>query len=111
MTTIRTCSMTALLFGALLISACSPATTDPSAPDDAIAATLRTTPSISGQVTMIALPMIMVEENSTEPQPLKQTSVARQSQASSRSGAHATTGPMTPETTSSLVCSGISGTL
>ncbi len=64
MTTLRTCSMTALL-GAVLISACSP-TTDPLAPDDASAAILRTAPSISGQITAVALPMVMVEENPAE---------------------------------------------
>lgn len=58
MTNIRTCSMTALLSGALLLSACSPAVT---------ASIPRTTSSITGQVTAIALPMVVVEENPGEP--------------------------------------------
>lgn len=58
MTNMRTCPMTALLSGALLLSACSPVVT---------ASIPRTTSSITGQVTAIALPMVVVEENPGEP--------------------------------------------
>jgi len=38
----------------------------PLVPDDATAAILLTTPSITGQVTAIALPVVVVEENPAE---------------------------------------------
>ena len=66
MTNMRTCPMTALLSGALLLSACSPSATGPLAPN-VPASSSRTTPSITGQVTAIALPVVVVEENPTEP--------------------------------------------
>ena len=65
MTKIRAHLVSALLFSFLISSGCSPAVTDPSV-SDATAAIPRTTPSIIGQVTAIALPTIVVEEKPTE---------------------------------------------
>jgi hypothetical protein len=55
-----------LLFSSLISTGCSPTVTDPLV-SDATAAIPRTTPSIIGQVTAIALPAIVVEERPTEP--------------------------------------------
>ncbi len=55
-----------LLFSSLISAGCSPAVTDPSV-TDAASAIPRTTPSIVGQVTAIALPTIVVEEKPNEP--------------------------------------------
>ncbi len=67
MTTImRTCRVSTLLFSALISYACSPVAAD--TPVSGAAATIpRTAPSIIGQVTAIALPMVVVEENPAEP--------------------------------------------
>lgn len=59
-------SVSALLLGMLLGSACSPVTTDRSA-NDPITAIPRTTPSMVGQVTAVTLPTIVVEQNPAEP--------------------------------------------
>ena len=66
MTKIRIHLVSALLFSSLISSGCSPAVTDPSV-SRATAATLRTNPSITGQVTAVALPAIVVEEKPIEP--------------------------------------------
>jgi len=66
MTNMRTYLVGVLLFSALISSACSSAATDPSAPDVTVAIP-RTAPSIIGQVTAIALPMVVVEEKPAEP--------------------------------------------
>lgn len=66
MTKIRAHLVSTLLFNSLISSGCSPAVTDPSV-SDATAAIPRTTPSIIGQVTAVALPTIVVEEKPTEP--------------------------------------------
>ncbi len=66
MTKIRAHLVSALLFSSLISFGCSPAATDPSV-SDATAATPRTTPSIVGQVTAVALPTIVVEEKPIEP--------------------------------------------
>ena len=66
MTKIRAHLVSALLFSSLISSGCSPAVTDPSV-SDTTAAISRTTPSIIGQVTAVALPTIVVEERPTEP--------------------------------------------
>lgn len=66
MTKIRAHLVSTLLFSSLISSGCSPTVTDPSV-SDATAAIPRTTPSIIGQVTAIALPMIVVEEKPAEP--------------------------------------------
>lgn len=55
-----------LLFSSLISSGCSPTATDPLV-SEATASIPRTTPSIIGQVTAIALPTIVVEERPTEP--------------------------------------------
>jgi len=56
------CFLNALFFGAVMNSACSLAATDATAPE-----VLTTKPDIIGQVTAIALPIIVVEENPAEP--------------------------------------------
>ncbi len=61
----RACPVSALFFSVLMVAACSPAATDPPALD-VTAALPRTTPSIVGQVTAVALPMVAVEENPAE---------------------------------------------
>ena len=66
MTKIHAHLVSTLFFSFLVSSGCSPAVTDPSV-SDATAAIPRTTPSIIGQVTAIALPMVVVEEKPTEP--------------------------------------------
>lgn len=66
MTKIRNHLVSTLLFSSLISSGCSPTVPDPSVPD-ATAAIPRTPPSIIGQTTAIALPMIVVEEKPTEP--------------------------------------------
>lgn len=66
MTRIRAHLVSALLFSAMISFGCSPAVTDPSI-SDATAAIPRTTPSIIGLITAIALPTIVVEEKPTEP--------------------------------------------
>ena len=65
MTNMRTCSLSALLFSALIVSACSSTTVDSSA-SDVTASILRTTPSIIGLVTAITLPQVVVEANPAE---------------------------------------------
>ena len=70
----RACPVSALFFSALLVCACSPAATDPPAPD-AAAAIPHTTPSIVGQVTAVALPMVAVEEKPAEQQGSAKASV------------------------------------
>jgi hypothetical protein len=57
----RTWPVSALLFSALIIFPCS------TWASDVTAAAPRTTPSIIGQVTAIALPVVVVEENPAEP--------------------------------------------
>ena len=57
----QTYFVNALLFGVLINSTCSLAATDSTTPE-----VLITTPSIVGQVTAIALPMVIVEENPAE---------------------------------------------
>lgn len=57
----RAYSVTALLFSALIIAACSPAEMDPAPPD-----ITRTKPSIIGKITSVALPVVLVEENPAE---------------------------------------------
>lgn len=54
-------TVTLLLFSTLVIAACSPPQTDPLPPD-----ITRTTPSIIGEITSVALPVILVEENPAE---------------------------------------------
>lgn len=66
MTKIHAHLVSALLFSSLIGSGCSPAVTDPSV-SAATAAIPRTTPSIIGKVTAIALPTIVVEEEPSEP--------------------------------------------
>lgn len=62
---LRACLVNILLFSALIGYVYSPAVADSSASD--VTATIpRTTPSIIGQVTAIALPVIVVEENPAE---------------------------------------------
>ena len=65
MTKIRAHLVSALLFSSLISSGCSSVVTDSSV-SDATAAIPRTTPSIIGQVTAIALPTIVVEEEPSE---------------------------------------------
>lgn len=66
MTKIRAHLVSTLLFSSLISSGCSPAVTDQSV-SDATAAIPRTAPSIIGQVTAVALPVIVVEEKPNEP--------------------------------------------
>lgn len=57
----RAYPMTAMLFSALILAACSPPESDPLSPD-----ITRTQPSIIGKITSVALPVILVEENPAE---------------------------------------------
>lgn len=66
MTNIRARLVSALLSSFLISAGCSRSVTDPSV-SDATAEIPRTTPSIVGQVTAVALPTVMVEEKPTEP--------------------------------------------
>lgn len=75
MTKIRAHFVSTLLFSSMISSGCSPVVTDPSI-SDATAAIQRTTPSIIGQITSIALPTIIVEEKPTEPHGSAKASVS-----------------------------------
>lgn len=57
----RAYPVTAMLFSALTLAACSPPDSDPLPPD-----ITRTQPSIIGKITSVALPVILVEENPAE---------------------------------------------